>query len=95
MDPETQRIHKTGPSKWYFDRLKPEFKVWVEQGLISEEARVKIIDKYIQAYRKIEQIDQDLRNPPDRDQQILVEIAIDRQGNGYPVKLFFRGKEYR
>ena len=95
LDPEIYRIYHSGPKKWYFDKIKPELSFWVDQGLITLESKDKIIEKYANAYSEIERVSKSLREPSDPSDWILVQVAIDKQGNAYPTKLTYKGEEYK
>ena len=93
LDPETRRIHKAGISEWSFKEWKKEFDAWEKEGLITGETKETLVKKYTEAFKKIAAantwVDESSRKP------ITVEVAIDKNGYGYPTKLFCEGKEYR
>lgn len=96
LDEETKRINKTGISDWWVDKLSGELEVWLKEGIITCEAKDAIGDKYAKALDKIKEIDKDLSSGRSGGQRpVIVEVAVDNNGYGYPVRLFIDGKEYK
>lgn len=100
LDPQTQRIYNVNIKPWWVDLLVKESEFWVADGLLTPENRQIIIDGYTQAMEKIKAVDEGVRvfSAPGAElktESLYVEVAIDRQGNGYPRRLFLQGKEYR
>lgn len=95
LDEETKRIYAAKISQWWFDSLKSELPVWEKRGIINAETKDKIQNNYQQSLDKINAVEDSARNRDITEKPLVVEIAIDRQGNGYPVRLFMDGKEYK
>ncbi|MFH1442036.1 MAG: GDYXXLXY domain-containing protein [Candidatus Omnitrophota bacterium] len=95
LDEETKRIYAAKIRSWWYDILKPELQIWVNRGVISAETKDKIQNNYQQSLDKIKAVEESVRNRDITKKPLVVEIAIDRQGNGYPVRLFMDGKEYK
>ena len=96
LDEEAYRIREAGISKWWVKLLNKELPVWVAQGIITQEQKDAVHNKYASAMQTIDSVAQEIssgniagRTP------IIVDVAIDRSGNGYPVKLLVDGKEYK
>jgi uncharacterized membrane-anchored protein len=95
-DVETQRILKAGISKWWFDSLKKELDVWLKEGIIDAKSKDSICNKYAQAEEKLKEIERKVNPVLSSEQEpVIVEVAIDKNGYGYPARLFMRNKEYR
>jgi len=96
LDEETGRIRQAGISDWWLKTLDKEMGYWVKEGIISSQAEKAIHDKYRSALAKIKDIDS-MASSSDRNnlQPIVVEVAIDKDGNGLPIKLIVQGREYR
>ena len=88
------RLARAGLSEWWLNQLTPEMDRWVADGLMTKEHEERIRTKYQQAF---EHIDAARRTPsPQRSTTPLtVEISVTADGVGYPVKLFWDGREYR
>lgn len=96
LDAETQRIHKANISEWWFKTLKNELDVWFKDGLIDQKTRESIYNKYAVAVEKILQVEKEISSSLSSNQKpIIVEVAIDSSGNGYPARLFCNGKVYK
>jgi len=97
LDEETKRIYNTGIQRYYFDKqFKNELQVWVTEGLISEETKTAIFNKYDKAFAEIKAVEDGLnKRSEEGNKQILVEVAIDNEGFARPIKLFVDGKVYR
>jgi uncharacterized membrane-anchored protein len=97
LDEETKRIHDTGIQGYYFDKqFKNELQVWVNEGLISEETKAKVFNKYDKAFAEIKAVEDSLnQRREDGNKQILVEVAIDNDGFARPIRLLVDGKVYR
>lgn len=96
LDEETKRIHKAGITEWWLTKLDNESGMWVKEGIITQGAKDAIRDKYAKALDKIKEIDKDLSSADSAGQKpVIVEVAVDRNGCGYPLRLFIDGKEYR
>ncbi|MFA5096208.1 MAG: GDYXXLXY domain-containing protein [Candidatus Omnitrophota bacterium] len=96
LDAEAYRIRKAGISEWWVRLLDKEIEVWLAQGLISQEQKNIMHDKYARAMDLIEKVEKEVSagNLPGQ-KPLIVEVAVDRSSNGYPVKLFLDGKEYK
>ncbi|MCQ9205186.1 MAG: GDYXXLXY domain-containing protein [Omnitrophica bacterium] len=93
LDPETKRIYKSGISRWSLDKWEKEFELWVKEDIISKGVKDIIMKKYNSALLKIGEV---TRNPQRLDRKpVIVEVAIDKNGYGYPTRLLHEGKEYR
>ena len=96
LDEETGRIRQAGVSDWWLKILDKEMGYWVKQGIISSQAEQAIHDKYESALAKVKDIDSMVSSSGrDNSQPIIVEVAIDKDGNGLPTKLIVQGREYR
>lgn len=96
LDEETRRINKAGITEWWVNKLNDELNVWLKEGIITQEAKNAIGDKYAKALDKIKEIDKDLSSAGARGQKpIIVEVAVDSNGYGYPLRLLIDGKEYK
>lgn len=93
LDEETRRIYNAGIAEWWVNKLDNEADAWVKEGIISAAAREGIRNKYAKALAQIKAIDEELSSPNQK--PLIVEVAVDRNGYGYPVKLLIEGKEYR
>ncbi len=94
LDEETRRIHSAGiATDWWMNKLNKELDVWVNEGIISPEAKESIHDKYAKAIEKIKAVEKEVSS--DNQKPMVVEVAVDRNGYGYPVKLFAEGKVYK
>ena len=96
LDAEAYRIHKAGISDWWVKSFDKEAQSWLEQGLISSEQKNALHDKYVKAMEVIRRVDEEVSagNLPGQ-KALVVQVAVDRSNNGYPVKLFLDGKEYK
>jgi len=93
LDPETRRIGKEA-GEWWVKKLNTELQVWVKEGTITKETSDALTKKYDEAIEKYEAANE--TTPARSDSKpVLVEIAIDKEGNGYPTKIIIEGKEYR
>ncbi len=95
LDAETKRIYAAKISQWWFDSLKTELPVWEQRGIINAQTKDTIQNNYQQSLDKIKAVEDSVRNRDITEKPLVVEIAIDKQGNGYPVRLFMDGKEYK
>ncbi len=98
LSPEEKRMYKAGITTWWFEKVGPELDTWVQEGLISQESAGKIKEKYTKALEHINAALQITPQNPqvrNQDQMLTVEVAVTRDGIGYPTKLFWKGKEYR
>jgi len=96
LDAETQRIKKAGITKWWLESLDKELEIWLKEGIVNQETKEVIHNKYATALEKLAAVEDSLRpQAPSGQKPIIVEIAVDRDGSGYPTKLLFEGKEYR
>ena len=97
LDPETQRIHNANISDWWFKTLDKEMDVWVNEALIDGAAKAAIHDKYALALEKLNAIQREARDGPAASSQkpVHVEVAVDKEGNGYLTRLFCEGKIYQ
>lgn len=96
LDEETKRIKKANISKWWFKLLDSEMEIWVKEGVIDQKAKDTIHVKYSDAVEKLDAIEKESYQIRPQDQKtVVVEVAVDRQGNGYPTRLFLDGKEYK
>lgn len=96
LDEETQRINKAVIGDWWVNILNKELEVWARDGIITTEVKDTIHNKYAQAIKKIKAIDQDLSASASSNQRpIIVEVAVDHNGYGYPTRLFVDGKVYK
>jgi uncharacterized membrane-anchored protein len=94
LDEETRRIFNAGiATEWWMNKLNTESDVWVKEGLISAAAKDSICNKYAKAVEKTKAIEEELSSTNQK--PLFVEVAVDRNGYGYPVRLFVEGKEYR
>ncbi len=93
LDEETKRIYDSRLSDYTVDSWEEEMVYWVRDGLVSEETMAAIIKKYRGAFAKIDEatrvVNESVAQP------LSVEVAIDKNGYGYPVKLWCEGREYR
>ena len=94
LDEETRRIHGAGiATDWWMNKLTNELDIWVKEGLISSGAKESIRNKYAKAVEKTKAVEERLASANQK--PLVVEVAIDRNGYGYPVRLFAEGKEYK
>lgn len=94
FDAETRRIHGAGiATDWWMNKLNNELDVWVKEGLISSGAKESIRNKYAKAIEKTKAVEEQLTSANQK--PLIVEVAIDRNGYGYPVRLLAEGKEYK
>jgi hypothetical protein len=95
LDAQTRRIHDSGINERWLKSLKTELEIWVKERLIDQKTKERIDNKYSVALEKISGIEKSLDAAfTGQREPIKVEIAIDRAGNGYPVRLFCGGKVY-
>lgn len=96
LDDETNRIRQAGVTEWWLKILDKEMVYWIKQGIIASQAEQAIHEKYESALAKIKNIDSLASSfAADNLQPIVVEVAIDKDGNGLPTKLIVQGREYR
>lgn len=96
LDEETQRIYKAYIDKHWFETLDRETAFWLKEGLINLKTQEAIINKYAVALKEIKNIEEEINSRSSSGQKpIIVEVAIDRNGNGSPLKLLIDSKEYR
>lgn len=94
LDEETRRIQGAGiATDWWMNKLNNELDFWVKEGLISSGAKESIHNKYAKAIEKTKAVEEELTSATQK--PLIVEVAIDRNGYGYPVRLFAEGKEYK
>jgi len=94
LDDETRRIQGAGiATDWWMSKLNNELDIWVKEGIISAGAKESIHNKYAKAIEKTKAVEEELTSANQK--PLVVEIAIDRNGYGYPVRLFAEGKEYK
>lgn len=92
LDPETKRIYDAGLSGWWYKKFETELKVLSKEGIISQQAQENIDKKYAAAFKKIDAI-QNMPTPEEK--TLIVEIAIDSDYRGHPLKLLLDGKVYQ
>ena len=98
LNPETKRIYNAGIRGYYFDKFfKGELPIWVKEGIISEEAKSKVLDKYEKAFAEIKTMEDSLAQMvmQQRNKEMFVEVAIDNLGYARALRLIVDGKEYR
>jgi uncharacterized membrane-anchored protein len=96
LDPEIQRIHRAYIDEYWVKKLAAEIDSWLKEGLIDLKIKESILKKYNSALKQIKDIEQGLTTVDSASQKtVLVEVAVDHHGNGYPVRLLVDGKEYR
>jgi uncharacterized membrane-anchored protein len=95
-DGEAYRIYKAGISEWWVGLFDKEIEAWLKQGVISQEQKDALYNKYAKAMEVIQKVDDEVSkgNLPGQ-KPLIVQVAVDRSNNGYPVKLFIDGKEYK
>jgi len=92
LDPETKRIYDAGLSGWWYKKFETELKVLSKEGIISQEAQEKINKKYSAAFEKINDLE-NMSAPEEK--PLVVEVAIDSEYRGHPLKLLLDGKVYQ
>jgi len=96
LSAEDQRINKTGVTKTWFNKLNGELEQWIKEGIIAQEESDKIKRKYTESLKSIEAAKQVIIPQVERQATALtVEVAVAKDGTGYPTKLFWEEKEYR
>lgn len=94
LDAETRRIGKD-VTEWWVKKLEEELRVWVKEEMITKETSDALISKYDKAIEKYKAANEDIAARSRDRKPVLVEVAIDKEGNGYPTKIIIGSKEYR
>lgn len=94
LDAETRRIEQVWNSRdnWSFKKFDEELQVLEQEGIIDQETKEKIQNKYAQAFERIKALEATLTS---EEKPIIVEIAVDSKGYGFPTKLLFGDKVYQ
>lgn len=94
LNEEDQRINKNNVP-WWFKHLEAEMPYWEKEGLVNQESIDKIKEKYTLALERIKKTTQIPETPSQELQNLTIEVAVTNEGHGYPIRLFWQGKEYR
>jgi len=91
---EDQRIFRANLTKSWANSLNKEIDEWLREEILPNESAIKIREKYSRALERIAAAqnvpeEQETNIPP-----LTVEVSVAGDGRGYPVKLFWDGKEY-
>jgi len=92
LSAEERRLYAAKVNAYWFNILAGELDQWVREGLIAEELSAKLKERYsaaLDSIKKAEKTGGPLQLP------LSVEVAVTKDGRGYPVKLFWEGEEYR
>ncbi len=96
---EDYRIYKAGINEWWFKTLDEELEAWRKEGTVTPEQIAALREKYKTAFLRIhaaqQQPEQTAQQPIDSQIPMTVEVAVTPDGQGYPVKLIWQGKEYK
>ncbi len=93
---EDKRMHKAGLTEQWFRKLDKETDYWLEEGIIDQETASRIKNKYAKALERIKVAQQVEPQGAERQlNSLTIEVAVAKDGSGYPTKLFWEGKEYR
>ncbi len=96
LDSETQRLYRSGFSGWCFEKWEKELAVLQEQGFITLQAHDAIIKKYKEVFAKIQRFDESItQTVSPAPKPLFVEVAVDQDGYGHPLRLLSAGKEYK
>ena len=96
LDEEAKRIFKADISDYWFEKLNGEIDAWTAHGYIEpcQAARLKHI--YPSALRRIDRaLSSREKKTPIEPPCFTIEVAVTKNGKGYPLRLFWDGKEYR
>lgn len=95
LSEEDRRIEKAGINKWWFGVLDKELNYWINEAIIDERIAGKIREKYSKALERISVTERrDVTSEIPRS-PLTIEVAVTKDGRGYPVKLFWEGREYK
>lgn len=94
LDAETRRIGKD-VTEWWVKKLKEESRVWVKEEMITKETSDALISKYDKAIEQYKAANENIAARGRDEKPVLIEVAIDKEGNGYPTKIIIGSKEYR
>lgn len=98
LSTEDRRIKEARIPEWWLKTLKGELPQWVMEGLVTPEHSQRITAKYEDAFAHIREAEQAARTrqtasaPPS---PLTIEVSVTSDGTGYPVRLFWEGREYR
>jgi uncharacterized membrane-anchored protein len=91
---EDKIIYKSGANEWWIKTLNAQSAIWVKENIVNQEQAQKIREKYAQAWARINAALKD-ESEASRRQPLDVEVAVTKEGRGYPARIFWQGKEYR
>jgi len=95
LDAHTRSIQQRGVSSWWFKDLREELEAWVRDELISQEQADALEEYYDEPLQRIKEAVSGQGEVADRSLPLTVEVAVTKDGRGYPTAIFWEGKEYR
>ncbi len=95
LSEEDRRIEKAGINKWWFGIMDKELNYWIKEAIVDERIAEKIREKYSKTLEHISaterrDVTSDIPRSP-----LTIEVAVTKDGRGYPVKLLWEGREYK
>ena len=95
LSEEDRRIYKSGITEYWCKGLKTELDCWLREGIVDQEQVAEIKGKYTKSLERIKVASRGGPAAAGRHVPLSVRVAVTKDGIGYPIQLFWEGKEYR
>jgi len=97
LDAHDRNIQSRGITKWWFGKLVKELEVWQRDGFITESQNKALKEYYNGSLQRIQEAESGRTEQQETGRQLplTVEVAVTKDGRGYPAAIFWEGKEYR
>lgn len=95
LAPEDRRILDAKLDRFWLGKLNEEMPRWVAAGWLADEPMHLISQHYDGALTRLREAQQPREAAETPVMPLTVEVSAGTDGTGYPVRLFWEGREYR